>query len=125
VLNIAANRGAEFAAICERERCPHATIGTLTDDRRLVVTDREFGNHVIDMPMQMLLGKPPKMTRDVTRVQRQQDELNLADIELQDAALRVLRYPAVADKSFLIHIGDRTVGGLTVRDSSSAHGKSR
>ncbi len=116
VLVIAADRCAEFAAICVRERCPHAVIGTLTDDRRLVVSDLEFGDFVIDMPMDMLLGKPPKMTRVVQRLPCTTVALDLADIDLREAALRVLRLPAVADKSFLIHIGDRTVGGLTVRD---------
>ncbi|HSD68579.1 MAG TPA: phosphoribosylformylglycinamidine synthase, partial [Woeseiaceae bacterium] len=116
VLVIAAKRCVEFADICARERCPHAVIGTLTADRRLTVSDREFGNLVIDMPMEMLLGKPPKMTRDVRRLAQPAVDLDLADIELRDAALRVLRLPAVADKSFLIHIGDRTVGGLSVRD---------
>ncbi len=116
VLVIAVDRCAEFAAICVRERCPHAVIGTLTNDRRLMVHDREFGNHVIDMPMDMLLGKPPKMTREVQRLPHTAVELDLADIDLREAALRVLRFPAVADKSFLIHIGDRTVGGLSVRD---------
>ena len=116
VLVIAADRCAEFAAICTRERCPHAVIGTLTDDRRLIVSDRGFGNRVIDMSMEMLLGKPPKMTRDIRHVRVAPVELDLSDVDLRDAALRVLRFPAVADKSFLIHIGDRTVGGLSVRD---------
>jgi len=116
VLLVADERIPEFSAICERERCPCAVIGTLTDDRRLVVADSEFGNDVIDMPMQMLLGKPPKMTRDVTRLKGAPVELTLDDIDLEAAIMRVLRFPAVADKSFLIHIGDRTVGGLSVRD---------
>ena len=116
VLVIADERIDEFSSLCDRERCPVAVIGTLTDDRILVVTDREFGNHCVDMPMEMLLGKTPKMTRDVTRVPRLQQELDIEGIELEEAVLRVLRFPAVADKSFLIHIGDRTVGGLCVRD---------
>ena len=116
VLIIAAERCAEFATICERERCPHAIIGSLTNDQRLVVSDRDFGNRVIDMPMAMLLGKPPKMTRVVSRIQSEPSTLDLSGIELEDAAMRVLGFPAVADKSFLIHIGDRTVGGLSVRD---------
>jgi phosphoribosylformylglycinamidine synthase len=116
VLIVAADRRKEFAALCERERCPQAVIGTLTADRRLVVNDRELGKRVIDMPMEMLLGKPPRMTRDVSRVHRTTPGLDLSGIELRDAAFRVLRFPAVADKSFLIHIGDRTVGGLTARD---------
>jgi phosphoribosylformylglycinamidine synthase len=116
VLIIADDRIAEFSELCERERCPFALIGTLTADQRLVVADSEFGNNVVDMPMQMLLGKPPKMTRDVTRVSRAAIDLDLRDIGLDEAVTRVLRFPAVADKSFLIHIGDRTVGGLSVRD---------
>jgi phosphoribosylformylglycinamidine synthase len=116
VLIVAEDRLAGFSATCERERCPYAVIGTLTADPRLVVTDSEFGSHVVDMPMQMLLGKPPKMTRDVTRVARQAAGLDLGDIALSEAIARVLRFPAVSDKSFLIHIGDRTVGGLSVRD---------
>ncbi|MFQ6005022.1 MAG: phosphoribosylformylglycinamidine synthase [Woeseia sp.] len=116
VLVIADDRTEEFAGLCERERCPHSVIGTLTDDRRLVVTDTEFGSRVIDMPMEMLFGRTPKTTRDVRRVPCVRQDVNLDGIELEDAVLRVLRFPAVADKSFLIHIGDRTVGGLTVRD---------
>jgi len=68
------------------------------------------------MPMDMLLGNPPKMTRDVVHESVPETSLDLSGIELQEAVLRVLRFPAVADKSFLIHIGDRTVGGLSVRD---------
>ncbi|MDX1508978.1 MAG: phosphoribosylformylglycinamidine synthase, partial [Woeseiaceae bacterium] len=116
VLIVADDRIAEFEALCERERCPVYVIGTLTEDERLVVNDREFGNKVVDMPMSMLLGNPPKMTRDVSREPVAAGDLDLSDIELEEAALRVLRFPAVADKSFLIHIGDRTVGGLSARD---------
>lgn len=105
-----------FAAICDRERCPYAVIGTLTEERQLVVSDRHFGIDAIDMPMQVLLGKTPAMTRDVRRIGRSVTELDLGGIDLIEAVPRVLRFPAVADKSFLIHIGDRTVGGLTVRD---------
>ncbi len=116
VLVVGDDRIDEFQRLCERERCPVAVIGTLTDDGRLVVTDREFDNRVIDMPMTMLLGNPPKMTRDVTRIASERVALDLDGMELEEAVFRVLRFPAVADKSFLIHIGDRTVGGLSVRD---------
>ncbi|MBT8077239.1 MAG: phosphoribosylformylglycinamidine synthase [Gammaproteobacteria bacterium] len=116
VLIVAAERCEEFAAICARERCPHAVIGTLTDDGQLLVSDRDFGNNVVDMPMEMLLGKPPKMLREVTHLHANPAELDLDGIALDAAIERVLSFPAVADKSFLIHIGDRTVGGLTVRD---------
>lgn len=116
VLLVGDDRIDEFRALCDRERCPVSVIGTLTDDGDLVVNDREFGNRVVDMPMQMLLGNPPKMERDVQRLRLPDDELDLDGIELRQAAMRVLRFPAVADKSFLIHIGDRTVGGLSARD---------
>jgi phosphoribosylformylglycinamidine synthase len=116
VLIVAQDRIAEFQALCERERCPVSVIGELTDDGNLLVNDRDFDCHVVDMPMQMLLGNPPKMERNVKRVRRHQENLDLSNIPLDEAARRVLRFPAVADKSFLIHIGDRTVGGLSVRD---------
>ncbi len=116
VVIVADDRVEEFSRFCDRERCPCAVIGTLTDDQRLIVSDREFGNHVVDMPMEMLLGKTPKTIRRVSRLPTVHNDLNLEGIELEEAVLRVLRFPAVADKSFLIHIGDRTVGGLCVRD---------
>jgi phosphoribosylformylglycinamidine synthase len=116
VLIVAADRIDEFETLCDRERCPVSVIGTLTDDGRLVVTDRVFDNRPVDMPMQMLLGNPPKMTREVTRADRRAKAIDLADIGLEDAVYRVLRFPAVASKGFLIHIGDRTVGGLSARD---------
>ena len=116
VLIVAADRVEDFQSICARERCPVYVIGTLTDDGNLVVNDSQFGNRAVDMPMQMLLGNPPKMTRDVTSTPPVDMPLDLDGIELEEAALRVLRFPAVADKSFLVHIGDRTVGGLSVRD---------
>ncbi len=116
VLIVAAERIDEFASLCERERCPYSVIGTLTADGRLVVEDRQLEQRVVDMPMQMLLGNPPKMTREVEHVERADPGLDLAGIELEEALMRVVRFPTVADKSFLIHIGDRTVGGLCVRD---------
>jgi phosphoribosylformylglycinamidine synthase len=116
VLIVAADRTEEFSSICERENCPHAVIGTLTDEEILVVNDAEFGNRVVDMPMDMLLGKPPKMTRDVARVEGTAGDIDLSGIDLDDAIHRVLSFPTVADKTFLVHIGDRTVGGLCVRD---------
>ena len=116
VLLIGDDRIEEFKTLCERERCPVSVIGTLTDDGNLVVNDRDFDNRIVDMPMQMLLGNPPKMERKVERAPLVDDSLDLDGIELEEAALRVLRFPAVAAKSFLIHIGDRTVGGLSARD---------
>ncbi len=116
VLIISDDRLDGFLALCERERCPVSVIGTLTIDGNLVVNDRNFANRVVDMSMQMLLGNPPKMERVVERQAVPKDALDVSGIDLAEAALRVLGFPAVADKSFLIHIGDRTVGGLTVRD---------
>ena len=116
VLIVADERIDEFKALCHRERCPAAVIGTLTKSEQLVVSDRQFGNRVIDIPMSMLLGNPPSIMRNVERQLVPELPLDLDGIRLEDAAMRVLRFPAVADKSFLIHIGDRTVGGLSVRD---------
>lgn len=116
VLLVAPDQFDEFAALCKRENCPYADIGHLTEERRLIVNDRDFDNCVIDMPMEMLLGKTPQVTRIVERIIRPEQALDLSGIELEEAILRVLRFPAVADKTFLIHIGDRTVGGLCVRD---------
>ena len=105
-----------FRAICERERCPFATVGEATADGRLVVTDTAFGNKPVDMELAVLLGKPPKMTRNVAHARHELPPFDASRIDLKDAVYRVLRVPAVADKTFLISIGDRTVGGLTARD---------
>jgi phosphoribosylformylglycinamidine synthase len=105
-----------FQSFCERERCPFAVVGTATGDGRLQVTDSHFGNHAVDMDMQVLLGKPPKMTRDVATRPIYLPPFDVSEIDVSEAALRVLRMPAVASKSFLITIGDRSVGGLTARD---------
>ncbi len=116
VMAIPPSRLPEFKAMCERERCPFAVVGVATDDNRLVVADRHFGNNPVDMDMDALLGKPPRMTRDVLRLPSVGIPFDPSSIELKDAAYRVLRLPAVADKTFLISIGDRTVGGMTARD---------
>ncbi|HJR13520.1 MAG TPA: phosphoribosylformylglycinamidine synthase [Rhodanobacteraceae bacterium] len=105
-----------FRALCERERCPFAVVGTTTEEQRLRVSSKR-DPRVIDMELAMLLGKPPRMQRDATRVTPQLDIIpDLTGIGLDDAIDRVLRMPAVADKAFLIHIGDRSVGGLCARD---------
>ncbi|MDP1957022.1 MAG: phosphoribosylformylglycinamidine synthase, partial [Rhodocyclaceae bacterium] len=116
VLAIAPERLAEFAALCERERCPHAVIGTATDERQLVVTDDYFGNRPVDMPMEVLLGKPPRVHRNAARKTVSMPALDLTQIDIKEAAFRVLRLPSVASKNFLITIGDRSVGGMTARD---------
>ena len=104
-----------FRSFCERERCPFAVVGTATENRELVVADPGTDTPV-DMPMDVLLGKPPKMHRDVKTVARQFKPLELTGVDLQQAAIAVLAHPTVASKRFLITIGDRTVGGLTHRD---------
>jgi len=116
VLAIAPEGLAEFRALCERERCPFAVLGVATDDSQLTVKDDHFGNKPVDMPMEVLLGKAPKLHRDARRQQVAVPPLDVAAIDLKEAALRVLRLPAVASKSFLITIGDRSVGGFTARD---------
>ncbi len=116
VLAIAPGSLAQFTAICERERCPFAVIGSASAEERLVVEDGHFGNQPIDVALSVILGKPPKMLRDVSHVAASLKPLLLRDMEIEEAAFRVLRHPAVADKTFLVSIGDRTVGGLCSRD---------
>ncbi len=116
VLAIAPESLSLFASLCERERSPFAVIGVATDARQLKLVDGQAGNNPVDMPMDVLLGKPPKMTRDVEHVKRSLPAVDLTGIELEEAARRVLLLPSVADKSFLITIGDRSVGAMTVRD---------
>ena len=105
-----------FRAICERERCPFAVLGRATQKTDLVVRDAHFENAPVDVPLEVILGKPPKMKRDCNHVPRPKLALDVSTIDVRDAAYRVLRFPAVADKSFLVTIGDRTVGGLVARD---------
>lgn len=118
VLAIAPGSLDRFAAMCARERCPFAVVGVVTEarDLKLVDGDTEVTDHPIDMPMDVLLGKPPKMQRDVSRVARDGGALDLSGVKLEQAAFDVLRHPTVASKRFLVTIGDRTVGGLNHRD---------
>ncbi|NNL06204.1 MAG: phosphoribosylformylglycinamidine synthase, partial [Gammaproteobacteria bacterium] len=105
-----------FKALCERERCPYAVLGRTTEELQLTVTDRHFNNRPVDMPLDVLLGKPPKMLRDVSRLDVPQQAFDIAEIDIEQAAFDVLRLPTVAGKSFLITIGDRSVTGMVVRD---------
>ena len=116
VLAIAPESLDRFRQVCERERCPFAVLGSATAAQQLIVVDPLFGNNAVDMEMDVLLGKPPRMHRDVVSTAQTLAALNTASMELKEATYRVLRLPAVADKSFLITIGDRSVGGLTARD---------
>ena len=116
VLAIDPSRIHEFAALCARERCPWAQLGEATLERRLEVHDAGFDAAAVSMPMETLLGDLPRMHRDVIRVPPGADTFDTGDIDVGAALARILRVPAVADKSFLVTIGDRTVGGLVARD---------
>jgi phosphoribosylformylglycinamidine synthase len=116
VLGIAPENLKKFDAICKRERCPFAVVGTITATEQLVLNDRLFNNRPIDLPLDVLFGKPPKMTREVSASNLEQASLSLKDITVDEAVERVLKLPSVGSKKFLITIGDRTVGGLTTRD---------
>jgi len=116
VLAVAPERLPELEQVCQRERCPVAVVGSATAQPVLVVEDEAAGAASVDMPMPVLLGKAPRLHRESRRVLTPGTPLDHRGVDLADAVQRVLRFPAVASKNFLITIGDRTVGGLTVRD---------
>ncbi|MBT8130078.1 MAG: phosphoribosylformylglycinamidine synthase, partial [Gammaproteobacteria bacterium] len=116
VIAVDPDRLDNFKALCERERCPYAVLGKTTEELQLTVHDSHFNNNPVDMPLDVLLGKPPKMLRDVQRLAVQQQTFDTSDMDIKQAALNVLRMPSVASKSFLITIGDRSVTGMVVRD---------
>ncbi len=116
VLAVSAKDFERFQAICERERCPFAVVGEATEEPHLTVTDSHFNNTPVDMPLDVLLGKPPRMHRSVTREAELGDDFDPSQLDLDNAVQRVLNHPAVASKSFLITIGDRTITGLVARD---------
>lgn len=116
VLAIAPERLDEFRAFCERERCPFAVVGTAIEEDQIVVHDDEFENDAVNMSLSVLLGKPPKMTRHVARETAKLTAFYTSGLDMRESVMRVLRLPAVANKTFLISIGDRTVGGMTARD---------
>jgi phosphoribosylformylglycinamidine synthase len=116
VMAVAAERLDEFKAMCERERCPYAVVGEATDEEHLLLGDAHFGNNPIDIPMPLLFGKPPRMLRDVKHQSFHKPELDFKGVDLEQAALRVLRLPTVANKTFLISIGDRSITGQVARD---------
>jgi len=116
VLAVAAERLAAFVAICERERCPYAVVGEATREERLLLADRHFGDTPIDLPMSLLFGKPPRMSRTAARIEFPRPALDLARVSLSEAVHRILRLPTVAGKGFLITIGDRSVTGQVARD---------
>ncbi len=116
VLAIAPEDLDAFRAICERERSPFAVVGTATDDGHLQVRDDLFDNNPVDLPLNVLLGKPPKTTRTDKYIAPTNTPFDCSKIDIKDGVYRVLRLPTVANKNFLITIGDRSVGGLTARD---------
>ncbi|MBK8477195.1 MAG: phosphoribosylformylglycinamidine synthase [Opitutaceae bacterium] len=116
VMAVPADRLATFTALCERERCPFAVVGEATEEKQLVLDDPHFANKPIDLPLNVLLGKPPRMHRKTETLVRPQLPLDLFGLSLAEAVKRVLSHPTVADKTFLISIGDRSVTGLVCRD---------
>ncbi len=116
VLALAPDSVERFAALCERERCPFAVVGEITGDGRLRVIDPVLETTPVDMPIEVLLGNTPRMTRKVQRLASGRAALSTAGTTIAESLDRLLRLPTIADKSFLITIGDRTVGGLVSRD---------
>ena len=116
VLAVAADKLAQFEEICRRERAPYAVIGEATEEKHLTLHDSYFDNNPIDLPMNVLLGKTPKMHREVSSKSVENQPLNQQGIQLKEALHRVLRLPVVAEKTFLITIGDRSVTGMVARD---------
>ncbi|WP_294899992.1 phosphoribosylformylglycinamidine synthase [Tatumella sp. UBA2305] len=116
VLAVAPEKLALFEQLCQRERAPYAVIGEATEEQHLTLSDEHFDNQPIDMPLDVLLGKTPKMTRDVTTLKAEGTELAREKISVADAVKRVMHLPGVAEKTFLITIGDRSVTGMVARD---------
>ncbi len=116
VLAVAAEDLDTFDALCRRERCPYAVVGEATEAHHLEVRDRHFESKPVDLPMSVLFGKPPKMTREFRREAPPLSSVMLDNLDLREAMDRVLRLPAVASKSFLITIGDRSITGQVARD---------
>ncbi len=116
VMAVAESDMEAFDAICARERCPYAVVGIATEEDHLTVTDSHFDNTPIDLPLDVLLGKTPRIHKDVVTKQGEQEEFTGADLDLADAAERILKLPTVASKSFLITIGDRSITGTVARD---------
>ncbi|MFW1677513.1 phosphoribosylformylglycinamidine synthase [Pontibacter sp. JAM-7] len=116
VMAVSPENMARFEAICLRERCPYAVVGEATDEMHLSLSDSHFNNNPVDLPMSVLFGKPPKMHRSVQRQTYNVAAFDTSSIALDDAVERVLKLPAVASKSFLITIGDRSITGQVARD---------
>ncbi|OEY65017.1 phosphoribosylformylglycinamidine synthase [Marinobacter sp. X15-166B] len=116
VLAVAPENLERFDAICRRERCPYAVIGEATETHHLELADAYFNDSPVDLPMDVLFGKPPKMHRSITRTSFAKPVFDASEVDLHEALRRVLRLPSVGSKNFLITIGDRTITGLVARD---------
>jgi len=116
VLAVPPENMATFEALCARERCPYAIVGEATQEHHLTLGDTLFDEQPVDLPMSVLFGKPPKMHRDVKRQKVALPALDLTNVELAEAAKRVLNLPTVASKGFLITIGDRSITGMVARE---------
>ena len=116
VLAIAPENLEIFRTICLRERAPFAVVGTASADGQLIVHDKLFGNNPVDLPLDMLLGKPPKTIREDQSLVPPTQSFEAGKYDLKETAYRILSLPTVASKNFLITIGDRSVGGMTARD---------
>lgn len=116
VLGVATKDLAAFEELCRRERCPYSVVGQTTQEEQLVVTDSLLGGSPVDLPLSVLFGKPPKMSRKFSHKKRTLPSFETHDIKLEEAVNRVLHLPSVASKKFLITIGDRTIGGMVTRD---------
>ena len=116
VLSIKPEKIDEFKSICQRERCPYAILGQATQKQQLIVTDKYFDNKPVDIPMDLLFGNTPKTTKDIKKIKPKLNQFTFENINLDDAVMKVLNFPTVASKKYLITIGDRTVSGLVHRD---------
>ena len=123
VLAVKPDELARFEALCERERCPFAVVGEATEEELIELSDEHFANRPIDLPMSVLFGKPPKMHREAEALETRHVAMDTGDIQLREAVERVLCLPAVASKSFLITIGDRSITGLVARDQMVGPGQ--
>lgn len=116
VISIKPEKLAEFKEICERERCPYVVLGTATQEKQLVVQDSYFNNNPVDIPMDLLFGNTPKTLKNINRTRPQLSPFDSSKINIEEAAEKILNFPTVASKKYLITIGDRTVSGLVHRD---------
>jgi len=116
VLALVPERLKRFEEICRRERCPYAVVGEACAEQQLTLDDEHFGNRPIDLPMSVLFGKPPRMHREASTLQQRFTPFDTSGIDITEAAMRVLRLPSVASKSFLITIGDRSITGMIARE---------